>query len=954
MIPLVMGSTNYCHQETANETSECGGINIGSYNFTGVWLLYNDAQYDGNLSSFDTCMGSTCYYYVNYTNPEIGNSARWTIKAGNQESYYFDIPTDCFDQTQLQIKITDYSNVFGYENFSCMNSTNWTQFGNISKTRGLYEESVYWEIDSGSLYCYQETANVSNGCGGLSTGNYSSYDFTGDSLQDYAYGNFTDGEYMFDGDWNTNGYMINKSPASQVHTMLTYIDYVIPDNAVNEGSKWLYKGYGDTGIFHNYEEIPSGCWSVGLNQDYIRFRITHHVGTLNTTDYACKSSVLDTYTYFKVGTISLGNNSRRVYDDGISWHILFNDTKPNTPLYGDNVSFNVRHINETTNITLMNVSLFESDIIANEIDITNTNYECDISAYNYVNNCTNIFDGDVDTLTLINMTGQSSPVQNYTYVNYTYVDMYTAELNLVFGCVQSYGCGYNMADCKQRDGTWKNLIDSVYNFMDGDINNVTVNASINDCVISDNIEYRLSTYDGHALFVSAASFIYEASFNGYRKNKLLNDSEMSLTSNIWNSSKSFINNTGTYEYYWYALTSNNNSLYSNYTFEITDEINLSTTYYSQAITPGQIWNFTPTLLINTANATYNISIETDNNIQIDFGEGIVEAGVNHTFVIELNNSLTTPDGTYVLNMTILRIFDNYLMNVTLVLTSSVLAGNVYLQDESDLGISLLTTGTSSPCFTVNNTGTDNLSNVTCALENTWSGYSFWSFDTVSLIEPNQTKEVCLNIVSPSAGTYTDLIQCYGAANELGGLDYLEENNRIRVTLQSTAPSSTGAVGGGGGGSDALCSVKLVDPKSHSKIILPGTSGEYSLPSVFYFENNGDTTGEFTFEVTGSVECEFKFDQIMIEPNSVLANEINCLVKDEVQIGEIYVNGCGSVDSYDLQVENSRFLKFIAPFLLGGNIIIFGYEVNVILIVISIMGIFVFGMVSVIALKKALG
>lgn len=138
-------------------------------------------------------------------------------------------------------------------------------------------------------YCYQESANVSTTCGGLSTGSY--------RLNDTDWFN---GSYNYDENWSSYGISSYNSGASDF-----YINYSKPQNA-SMHSLWQVKS--SYGTFNN--SIPSGCW----NQEPLQFIIRSSSVPSHT--------YITTYCYDGSSNITINSYSdsgKNVYEEAMNW-----------------------------------------------------------------------------------------------------------------------------------------------------------------------------------------------------------------------------------------------------------------------------------------------------------------------------------------------------------------------------------------------------------------------------------------------------------------------------------------------------------------------------------------------------------------------------------------------------------------------------------------------------------
>lgn len=99
-------------------------------------------------------------------------------------------------------------------------------------------------LADGSLTCYQETANVSNACGGLGNGTYA---FTGDV--------FHTPEEIIDGNWTTWAWVAEEN---NYHIM--YVNYSIPAKAIN--ATWEVRDKAGSATWETVNlTIPSECFN---------------------------------------------------------------------------------------------------------------------------------------------------------------------------------------------------------------------------------------------------------------------------------------------------------------------------------------------------------------------------------------------------------------------------------------------------------------------------------------------------------------------------------------------------------------------------------------------------------------------------------------------------------------------------------------------------------------------
>lgn len=214
--------------------------------------------------------GSIAYVSIfnkSLTSDEIINWSTYTGELLISQGETLDLPVNRYLQYQAKLQtndtkytpiLTDVQAVYNEEN-SPTYSTNSTNSTYASQS---ILHSLNWLDDEGlsgyifqfcagtwngtdctgntSEICYQETANISTSCGGLSTG---SYDFSGTWI-DGGRDNF------YDGNWSSAGWGLAGN------TGIVEITYKKPTGAIQATTKWQVKD--ETGTTNL--TIPSECW----------------------------------------------------------------------------------------------------------------------------------------------------------------------------------------------------------------------------------------------------------------------------------------------------------------------------------------------------------------------------------------------------------------------------------------------------------------------------------------------------------------------------------------------------------------------------------------------------------------------------------------------------------------------------------------------------------------------
>jgi len=154
----ITGLSGYCLQETANETSQCGGLSTGGYSWNGTWesdtgnLGPANFTLDGNYNTAGQPNGfasAKTFFWVNYSKPSnTFNNSKWQVK--NQfdlpdETRNFSIPGNCWNQDSLQfrIELQGCPTAGCFNNITCFDSSEWLQISYGTGAR-LWEETMFW------------------------------------------------------------------------------------------------------------------------------------------------------------------------------------------------------------------------------------------------------------------------------------------------------------------------------------------------------------------------------------------------------------------------------------------------------------------------------------------------------------------------------------------------------------------------------------------------------------------------------------------------------------------------------------------------------------------------------------------------------------------------------------------------------------------------------------------
>jgi len=149
-------SNSWCYQESANVSTACGGLDTGSYNWTGIFdagFLATNAL-DGDWSSYAKRVSFVPAIYINYSKPTNAlNTSLWQV-ADQKGVINLSIPKTCWDYNNsklyFKINLTYVGGVSDYIHWFCLNSSGYVLLRNSSYDiySGVNEEAMWWNITS--------------------------------------------------------------------------------------------------------------------------------------------------------------------------------------------------------------------------------------------------------------------------------------------------------------------------------------------------------------------------------------------------------------------------------------------------------------------------------------------------------------------------------------------------------------------------------------------------------------------------------------------------------------------------------------------------------------------------------------------------------------------------------------------------------------------------------------
>lgn len=152
--------------------------------------------------------------------------------------------------------------------------------------------------------CSQEFANVSNSCGGLSTGNYSLY----------RIGYSSTPWNVYDGDWNT----FDIVDSGDLWGYL-YVNYSKPYGSLNR-SIINYRFTNASGNTYFNSVLPQSCWNYNNEKIIIRAGSYFWGATNSSSTYDCYNGTwVNMMTNFRTGSLNTGG----IYEENVTWNSVY-------------------------------------------------------------------------------------------------------------------------------------------------------------------------------------------------------------------------------------------------------------------------------------------------------------------------------------------------------------------------------------------------------------------------------------------------------------------------------------------------------------------------------------------------------------------------------------------------------------------------------------------------------
>jgi hypothetical protein len=233
------------------------------------------------------------------------------------------------------------------ENITFTGNGSAQRFVNIPQNAYLYNSYFYVDNHNvnNNIICYQETANVSTVCGGLSTGKYK---FS--NALTFANSSYYNSSFSINGNWDSGDYAeyIYTDPAPDPILSYLFINYTKPNGVTS--AIWQTKGGNGMGGFRFLNTtIPTACFD---SSPTVRLIV---IMNLSNGDYKGKCySTTGIINILQLGIVDgSGPYSIKLNEEGIYWLYSKNITKPRITVAGTTVfsKTGVMRRNEKVNIS---------------------------------------------------------------------------------------------------------------------------------------------------------------------------------------------------------------------------------------------------------------------------------------------------------------------------------------------------------------------------------------------------------------------------------------------------------------------------------------------------------------------------------------------------------------------------------------------------------------------------
>lgn len=774
-----------CYQESANVSNQMGTDTQGC-----------GLKYSGNYSVFNVGEGDV---YITYVKPDgASNLSVWQVKTYQFGVANYSLPDTCWNQDNSSVSF------------------------NI---QDLYYQSGGTFVSAISIYCagvgWQPLTH--NGLVLLAT-RYDNYGGV-DNLNNSFYYNQSNADNFLDGNWDSYDFAVENQntwlsgyPYYNVSVSDTYRRIVVYDEAMywDVVPQWCLQNLPN----ESNDNCGSGSGSISYDSGHIYFNYSKPVGVDGYSLWQVKHGNFSTYNVsipsscwnydsnslalrmfsdhtFVISSDDIAQSNVQCYN-GTGWQII------GSPVYCTGYIRNIQSgavpspaydKNYSTYAVFQSTNNFWDNYY--EIDLTGSLFQCSalyeqsmwwhtpkISAY--FQPSTNVRAGDV--------------IRGFCNSSNSYVYNWTLYKNNV---VQSLGT-------TNIPSMFVNVV-NVSGLVKGDSWTLSClgggSQVLSDAVIVQNTPHVLRFFRTNPLNVSLFNqFSVQANITDVDNdisfvnvtvlfpNGTITQLPLSLVNGLF-VSQNFTAWNGLFRF---NITSDD-GLLTSVSLNIPDLLFVSPPDYVQ-ISAGE--NFTFPITIDT-NSTTNLSFSSTCSVDgIYFNCTLSE---NPIYVVGANvldvtviTAGSTPNGSYVGNLTLTRDFDGRVIVIPVNLGIASSFGKPVLLNPSDFTLAVQTATTTVKTFVLYNNGSYPLSDCVGSFDNTLAGQGFLSFTSNFTLDGFSAMNYSAIFTNPQAGLYQGKMSIACVATPSGIMNSLEPTNRPSA-LVFAYPSYGGGGGGGGGG-----------------------------------------------------------------------------------------------------------------------------------------------------------
>lgn len=385
------GTSAFCYQESANVSTDCGGLSIGNYSFPGV-------------------IDWTEYMYINYSIPQNALGADWQLKNNATNLLNISIPAGCWNKPsnvlQLRVLVQIVTGTSGQNYQQCYDGSSWQSIGTVASgpatcggpgstnynladgdwstgvgtdgagwrncgVANFYEEGIYWNLS----YISNNTNTLVSMLPANTTHKWENWTFKCIARDNVSYS------------VNSSNFSINISSAPPVITSanLTNQTVYLGQTAIANWTFTDLDGDTDTSYYRWYLNgsinqqgqftgaVPNFS-NFNASGDTIILSMMGNDGTVNSTVWVNSSTVtvLDPWLNMTINSLTafnqtMGKNKTISFMlnllNNVSTTLLFNISDNRNITFISSLAYNTTLFNVTgTATTVLNISLNSSNI----------------------------------------------------------------------------------------------------------------------------------------------------------------------------------------------------------------------------------------------------------------------------------------------------------------------------------------------------------------------------------------------------------------------------------------------------------------------------------------------------------------------------------------------------------------------------------------------------------------